>query len=49
MSAQRPIDLNPRAEEFEAVKLNWPPAYSRRRVWTFEVMRFIPHDGMARR
>lgn len=49
MTEQRPISLNPRAEELEAVKITYPVQHSRRRGWIIEPMRFIVHDGMARK
>lgn len=48
MKVQRPISLNPNADNLEAVKITYPGTRSRKRYWKMEPMRFIPHDGRAR-
>lgn len=48
MIKQRPISLNPKAEELEVAHIIYPATDSRWRRWWVEPMRFIPHDGKAR-
>jgi hypothetical protein len=40
----RVINLNPSADALEAVRIKWPKVG---RIVRLEVMRFIPHSGIA--
>lgn len=47
MIRQRPINLNPEPSQLEAIRIIYPPDYSRRSDIKLQPMRFIPHDGRA--